>query len=571
MTKKEQNEDEKTKPLEGVGVVKRSPSNKQPVKVFADKDIQMVGNTSPALPMPTILTGNVIGPLIMPVSKERRSKFVFNALTIDVEEANKAATVSMPSPPGIQRGASPSFLNRGENKGSPMNHNVNLKTSGMPSPIIQFQTQVEVRPNVPIYHSIMGPASDLIPKKILTPAGARASSIGTLGPQNHNTQTLSNPGAIAKPGFFPEEVGLITKDYNMEVIKQFFQDQVNRLGQKNEELVRENERLKIELESARKVGEEKDVVKTLYADLVSKHELLLSVGRPLMLDARQGEKHWVDRDVSNCNSNTSQECQRCDNPRDYGNNDSELMDEYLYNERKIPTENISVDTKEGCEREKDSSHLRDFITKLKKASEGLDKTAKGVNHKKTSSLSSMQNKQQRKDILGYYVGNQLTKGTREVFVNTAMQAQVSPADLLNMPLFSKLDQRCSSRAEQTYQSRIVDIEVPVKSKNVSKRTSMKSAAATHEDPLQSHPIALPIELRADMVDFRKSQRQTEKQIGGVLQGLLKPGKSVQDYAQSELKEPKKIGEWSSRAKGSDGVRQSKNWNRFGVSIQTSFD
>lgn len=85
---------------------------------------------------------------------------------------------------------------------------------------------------------------------------------------------------------------------------------------------------------------------------------------------------------------------------------TDCLEEYQYDFRRITSQNASFDTREI--QEKDSNHLKDFISKLKQASEGIAKNLKVNNsHKKTSSLASANSK--RRDLTGYYVTNKKSK------------------------------------------------------------------------------------------------------------------------------------------------------------------
>jgi len=531
---------------------KRSPSNKQPIKVFHDKEISLGQSQQNMNSVPS-------GP-----KEKSKGRFLFNGLTIDVEEANKSGMMAGPSPPAIKRGTSPSMVkpkdmhvasrsSLSDSQRTPSGPTKNAIVQTIPGPPVTIQighSGNRSTPNIPLLLSSLPSHGTSI-----------AQVFGASSVVQGQTPLGSTP--VPTPG------GLAGSNPAIELIKQFYQEQVDRLEQKNEELLRENERLKIELEIARRCAEEGNAVKSQFAELVRKHELLLSVGEPLFVEARpcrdiRREKEWdkLERDNSKCNSQISQDVHK-DSCRERKNDDSGLIDEYMYNNRKIPSENISSDTRE-IQQDKDSSHLRDFITKLKQASEGLNKATKGNTHKKTNSLSSMQNK--RRDLTGYYVVSNKTKGSKESAFNTAKQPKgYTIEEQLHFPLpTSKLDQRCSSGVALN-KSSIGEYEQNID--KASKRSSLMSAGLP-EAVLQATPNQATQEVPLELADFRKTHKIIERK-SGPLQGLLKQGRSVQDYGQTKLRDERKSGTAAQKIKAS--VRQTKNWTRMGMSIQTSFD
>ena len=83
------------------------------------------------------------------------------------------------------------------------------------------------------------------------------------------------------------------------------------------------------------------------------------------------------------------------------------MDEYRHRSRIIASENASVDAKDQSD--KDSSYLRDFLTKLKNSSE-LKASKQGSNHKKTASMISTQTSMsKRRELACYYLSQAKNK------------------------------------------------------------------------------------------------------------------------------------------------------------------
>lgn len=158
--------EEKPMKLESPNAVKRTPTNKYPVKAFAGKEGKISDIDESTWKKP-------------PISKN--NKFVFSGLTIDVEEANKQLAT------GIQ----PLHMNRG---GSP--------------------------------HQTIG--------------------VAILQKQKEEGKE------------------------SIELLRNFYQEQIDRLSVKNEVLLRENERLKIELQLSSHHAVTVEMLKTQVAELQAK-------------------------------------------------------------------------------------------------------------------------------------------------------------------------------------------------------------------------------------------------------------------------------------------------------------
>jgi hypothetical protein len=154
--------------VESPKALKRTPTNKLPIKVFAGKDAKARDKDEPTSKKPTFT---------------KQGKFVFSGLTIDVEEANKQ----------LMNGTQPLHLSRG---GSP-------------------QQKVE----------------KLVVQK-------------------------------------PSDEGKETIDF----LRNFYQEQIDKLSQKNESLLRENERLRLELQQAAHQAAECGPLKARVLELQSKLE-----------------------------------------------------------------------------------------------------------------------------------------------------------------------------------------------------------------------------------------------------------------------------------------------------------
>lgn len=76
----------------------------------------------------------------------------------------------------------------------------------------------------------------------------------------------------------------------IDIVKGFFNDQMNKLTEKNESLLRENERIKLELEVLQKKKEEEEDLKRLFEELGSRYTLLedkLAVKEQELIQANQ--------------------------------------------------------------------------------------------------------------------------------------------------------------------------------------------------------------------------------------------------------------------------------------------
>ena len=292
-------------------------------------------------------------------------------------------------------------------------------------------------------------------------------------------------------------------------VKQFYQEQIDRLSSKNEQLLRENERLKIELKTAQIEAEEAESLRNRVVEL--ERRVLKDFGNPSSSSPEKcGLYHSqssVIQNIEDLSRETNSKKMRNnfnDKSKSPSNTSHEKYfhftpDQYNSQLRKITSGNVSIEAKE--QKDKDSSYLRDFITKLKQTGD-LCKSASG--HKKTSSLTGAMNK--RKDVAGYYLGQakitartaQRNLGISSLHNNYSLQIKQEPKTLI-------------------YTSQFRDTN------------NLKNEIPPEQSRMNGDTRELPIEV----VDFRKDRNPSETQIHTI--SLQKSGKSYQDYTQSILK------------------------------------
>lgn len=284
-------------------------------------------------------------------------------------------------------------------------------------------------------------------------------------------------------------------------VKQFYQEQIDKLSAKNELLLRENERLKLELRNAQSEAAEAASLRDRVAEL-ERRVLFDCKERSHSSQDRQGlyhsqssvlqnkEEHSADpktavdrcphRDKSKSPSNSSQDRKNFNTP-----------EPFVPHFRKATSGNVSIEAKEN----KDTSYLRDFITKLKQTGESF-KGASG--HKKTSSLTGVLHK--RKDLAGYYLGQTKTSNRP-----APKAAGLSYHAKGHYSLQMKFDQR------------------------------LQTAHPAEREAPERQALEDSKEIPLSAVDFRKDRGAGEHV--GTPAILVRSGKSYQEYTQSTVKKP----------------------------------
>jgi hypothetical protein len=455
--------------VEGSLARKRSPSNKQPVKVFAGKDLGVYPEESDSVNRPAL---------------GKPGKFSFPKLTIDVDEANKQL-LSSKQPPRLSR-------------------------------IVDCEARVT---------SAAEPKSD-----------------------NKNT---------------------------VEFVRTFYQEHIDKLASRNEELLRENERLRIELAKSAEISAEAEVLRQQVVELqkiaglsrqvsgdspvpagfgelrsnlrsrgaaggqhlnIRTSELMGNCSEATFKDSMPGSvkptsqsKRAYNRDAgahlgslsgnrkiertpagnsfeekSLSYSRTSQDLKEHQNSRKI----TDCMEEYQYDMRRVTSQNASFDTHEVHER--DPNYLKDFISKLKQASEGITKNLKlGNSHKKTASLVSAQGK--RRDLTGYYVTQ---KKVKEGDPSRKSRGTASRLDSL---ISDKADSKLTMTLSRSHATNLVKkIEKSYKHHSQMYGVAKEPSEGTSDANESRKETYLPS-------GMKKSNKPKGTKI--VLQGLLKQGVS----------------------------------------------
>lgn len=179
--------------------------------------------------------------------------------------------------------------------------------------------------------------------------------------------------------------------------------------------------------------------------------------------------------------------------------------------KRICSEQVSIDFKDCAD--KDPNYLKEFICKLKYASEGIPKTLKpqlaASIHKKTNSLTSAPSK--LRDLTGYYVNNKKPKDTirlNRVSQSGAHKGQANQTDISEIK-----PALVGSRSHAS--SLIKTIEKSFKHKSFTpQQTKDVSLNASCLDDPQASELAKP---------------RFDKDKKSLLQGLVPRCKSPQDY------------------------------------------
>ena len=201
---------------------------------------------------------------------------------------------------------------------------------------------------------------------------------------------------------------------SVEIMKHFYQEQIDRLNNKNEQVLRENERLRVELLQFRHISAQNRRLRQHVAEVELKNEELLEqlrlegkfsgvyLSRPDSQEFKHATSSPTDskllierrRGLSRSKSHSS----RGKEEVYYSSPRVDFTDDYARLSRKIVSENVSIDDRDHFDKE--PTYLREFLGKLKSAAYG--KLGSTMNkqqnsHKKTNSLAlntAMQGKEE---------------------------------------------------------------------------------------------------------------------------------------------------------------------------------
>jgi hypothetical protein len=189
----------------------------------------------------------------------------------------------------------------------------------------------------------------------------------------------------------------------------------------------------------------------------------------------------------------------------------EILEESKKELKKYASEQASIDIKDVQER--DPNYLKEFITKLKNASEGIPKNIKtqlaSNAHKKTNSLTSAPAK--RRDLTGYYVTQKKTKDQVSFNRNTHGGAFKGNINVVDMS-----EARPSLAASRSHASSLI--------KTIEKSFKQNSIALAAQKDTSLTASYLEDVGVGDLAKIRK-----DKEKKALPQGLLTCSKTSQDY------------------------------------------
>lgn len=202
-----------------------------------------------------------------------------------------------------------------------------------------------------------------------------------------------------------------------------------------------------------------------------------------------------------------------------------MVDENKKEVKKVSSEQVSIDIKEGQER--DANYLKEFIFKLKNASEGLPKPLKtqviGNTHKKTNSMTSATAK--RRDLTGYYVTHKKNKEKPPISRKTPAGSQKNSA---SHPDHSEI--RPSLAGSRSHASSLLKvIEKSVRHPQVLGKDCSLTASAIEEGDHRKQERD-----KKSLMVVEKSTQDFKKAFAGLSKKKLSEGCSSMKFTDSRL-------------------------------------
>lgn len=386
---------------------KRSPSNKLPVKVFATRD---------KLSFPEeVISQNrpILG---------KKQKFAFPDLTIDVEEANKQLTVGR-QPLQLSRVVSQQAI-----------------TSASKTPKQDSKETVEF---VRAFYQEQTDKLSLKNEELLRENERLRIELTKANREASEAANLKQELADLKKKI--ELFGHIPRD--SPIIGGYGELKSNIKSKANHDSIKLDIRTS-ELHCQSSYATIKDSLPGS-AKLISQRRGAKEQGFSEHLGYVTGNREFERPLLEDCSEDKSLTYSRTSQEQHEFKNSSKMadyMEEYQYDMRRVTSQNASFDTREI--QDKDANYLKDFISKLKMASEGISKNLKmGNSHKKTASLVTAQGK--RRDLTGYYVTQKKTKDGQSAKVSRGT------ASRLDSLLSDKADSKLTLAVSRSHATNLV--------------------------------------------------------------------------------------------------------------------